>query len=176
MIPHKFMIDEPTKAREGQQAALDALSALDYTSTRGVSLSGPTGRGKSYLAGVWSWKMYGNTLKYRVDFADWRELCEYARCRYLDGDDGDEARKAIKVAQQAHVLVLDDFGAGRVTDVIVDLADSLLDYRIQHDYLTVVTTNMGAEEMLAKFGDRVVSRLAGLCDDVAVGGKDWRLV
>ena len=181
MIPHIYHINEVPQPRDGQRAALDALGALDVTGNRGLYIHGKTGRGKSYLVGCWAWRYFTSSAKARVVWADWRQMVRDARSRYRDGETGDKASDAIQAALHAPVLVLDDFGAGRLTPAIEDLADEVFDFRYTWQLVTVVTSNLppvarkdGEPSVKATFGDRVFSRVAGLCEPVRVGGGDGR--
>ena len=180
--PRIYMEDPVPTPRDGQHAVADALEALTAPDGSGLYIHGETGRGKSFLAGRWAWRYFSSTARAKILWVDWRQLVRDARSRYRDGQKGDDASDAIEAALRAPVLVVDDFGAGRVTGAIEDLADEVFDHRYTHQLFTVVTSNLplvaaGDEPSIkSMLGDRVFSRVAGLCDPVEIGGADGRLV
>mgnify|MGYP002640519016 FL=1 len=180
--PRIYMEDAVPTPRPGQEPVAAALAAMKTPAGSGLYIHGETGRGKSFLAGRWAWRYFSSTARAKILWVDWRQLVRDARSRYRNGEAGDKANDAIDAAINAQVIVLDDFGAGRMTDAVEDLADELFDHRYTHRLFTVVTSNLplvatnGGPSVKAMFGDRVFSRVAGLCNPVMVGGDDGRLV
>jgi DNA replication protein DnaC len=63
------------------------------------------------------------------------------------------------VAKECDVLVLDDLGAGKASEWAVDNLTSVVDARVAHHRLTVVTTNVTEEALRAVWQDRLMDRL-----------------
>ncbi|MFG2996622.1 ATP-binding protein [Streptomyces sp. NPDC048340] len=85
---------------------------------------------------------------------------------------------------RAPVLLLDDLGLPRHTAWNEELTGRLLNYRAERHLPTLVTTNLppvrtpgmaAQQEVLRdKIGDRVLSRLSGMCVQVELDGPDRR--
>ena len=72
------------------------------------------------------------------------------------------------------LLVLDDLGASKITGWREETLLEVIDHRYRHRLPTIVTTNLPGDEMAEVLGDRVVSRLRGMCDTVVFRNKDRR--
>ena len=73
-------------------------------------------------------------------------------------------------------LLLDDIGVEKPTDFVIEAMYGLLDDWLCNDKKRlVVTSNLRLDELAARLGDRCVSRLAGICDVIELGGEDRRL-
>jgi len=76
-----------------------------------------------------------------------------------------EATKWLKQCRYASVLVLDDIGSLKSTEIVSDNLYNLLEYRTTHGLPMIWTSNESLDEMLPKLGEkprkRSISRLAG---------------
>jgi DNA replication protein DnaC len=64
---------------------------------------------------------------------------------------------------EVEVLLLDDLGAMRWSDLVEDLAFELIDRRTTNGTpLTIITSNLNFGELASVLGDRTVSRLIGM--------------
>jgi len=74
-------------------------------------------------------------------------------------------------------LVLDDPGAEKVSDFVLQTLYDLLDRRYGECLDTLITSNLTLEEMAVNYlshGDRLVSRIAGMGPTMVLRGKDRR--
>lgn len=62
-------------------------------------------------------------------------------------------------AKGCGVLLLDDLGAGRVSDFTVDTITSILDARVAHHRKTIITTNAAEQALREVWGDRLMDRI-----------------
>ena len=93
----------------------------------------------------------------------------------------------LRSVQRAPCLVLDDLGAERMSEWVVEQVFAILNYRSNHELQTIITSNYGlmalAERMTATTkgtGDdvqsqRILSRICGMCHIVEVKGRDFRI-
>jgi DNA replication protein DnaC len=72
-------------------------------------------------------------------------------------------------------LVLDDLGPEKSTDWSIQTLYSIIDRRYRDMRQTLITSNLALDEIAEKVGDRIASRIAGLCRVVEIKGKDRRL-
>ncbi|MFC2079354.1 DnaA ATPase domain-containing protein [Candidatus Bipolaricaulota bacterium] len=77
--------------------------------------------------------------------------------------------------RECDLLVLDDFGAERATDFVIEELERIVDWRYRAMKPTAVATNLIDSTAVArKYGSRALSRWIGSCYDVVVGGEDRR--
>jgi DNA replication protein DnaC len=73
------------------------------------------------------------------------------------------------------LLVLDDLGAEKPSEWVTQTLYLLINRRYTGEKRTIVTSNLSLPQLSERLGDRIVSRLAGMCEVVELTGKDRRL-
>ncbi len=134
----------------------------------GLLISGPTGVGKTYLAAAITRELI--EIREESLFLEVSRL--YSELRgCMKRDESEESLIAQYV--NARWLVLDDFGAGALTDFERRYALDLLNGRANAKRKTILTTNLQLEEIAEKVDERIASRLSGF-DYIEAQGKDRR--
>ena len=72
-------------------------------------------------------------------------------------------------------LVLDDLGVEKTSDWALQTLYIIINNRYSKCLQTVITSNFTIEEIGEKLGDRIASRIAGMCKIMKLTGKDRRL-
>ena len=73
------------------------------------------------------------------------------------------------------VLVLDDLGVEKPSEWVLQTLYIIIDRRYREDLRTIITSNLGIEEIEEKLDDRIASRIAGMCRVRIMQGRDRRL-
>jgi len=76
--------------------------------------------------------------------------------------------------EKARYLILDDLGAGSLSDCERRYTLELLDTRLNKMRPTVVTSNWSLQEIAERMDDRIASRLAGFAA-LELAGNDRRI-
>ncbi len=77
--------------------------------------------------------------------------------------------------RECDLLVLDDFGAERATDFVVEELERIVDWRYRAMKPTAIATNLRTTtQITGKYGQRALSRWAASCELVTVLGDDRR--
>jgi len=150
---------------------------------KGLLLMGPIGVGKTHLAvGIIHYLIEDKNVP--CLFYDFRELLNDIRSTY-DPDSQITERSIIQPLLNTELLVLDELGAEKTTNWVLDVLMYILNYRYNRMALTIITTNYlndqtssrsGYEETLEdRIGIRLRSRLHEMCHTVRFEGKDYRL-
>lgn len=138
---------------------------------RGLWFMGPVGTGKTTLA----------MLVSKAALAAGRSVAIYSLPRLLN-----EIRDSHR-AERSHVdlldrltavdlLHLDDVGAERTTDWVLEELYSIVNGRYEDSRSIVITTNLEDRQALREqITERTVSRLTEMCDELPVEGHDRRL-
>ncbi|MGW1998435.1 ATP-binding protein [Embleya sp. NPDC001921] len=139
--------------------------------TRGPSLLllGPTGVGKTYLA-------YGAMRHLAVTGVRCAWLATTAADMYaaLRPRHGIDSETEFRRYSLARLLVLDDLGAAKDTEWTEEINYRLINHRYEHGLPTLITSNVPVKELGPKLGERVASRLVGMCTRVVLRGDDRR--
>jgi DNA replication protein DnaC len=162
-------IDPPIVAATRRFA--DAIDAkLD--AGRGLWFMGQVGTGKTTLA----------MLVSKAALESGRSVAIYSLPRLLN-----EIRDTHR-AERSHVdllgrltavdlLHIDDVGAERTTDWVLEELYSIVNARYEDERSMVITTNIVDHEALCEqIAERTVSRLTEMCDQLPLGGDDKRTV
>lgn len=133
----------------------------------GLLLVGPVGTGKT-------WQAYGALRELIAagvhDFIASTAADLLDECR--PGGDGN----ALQKAKTARVLFIDDIGAFKASEWTAETLYRLIDARWSAMLPTIITTNLAPKDLGESLGDRLSSRLAGCCRQVALKGNDRRRV
>lgn len=73
------------------------------------------------------------------------------------------------------ILVLDDLGVEKTTEWALQTLYIILNNRYSNYMQTIITSNLTIEEIGEKLGDRIASRIAGMCKIIKLTGNDRRL-
>jgi DNA replication protein DnaC len=73
------------------------------------------------------------------------------------------------------LLHIDDVGAERSTDWVLEELYSIVNARYEDQRSIVITTNLDYDELSAQIAARTVSRLAEMCDQLPLEGVDRRV-
>ena len=73
------------------------------------------------------------------------------------------------------LLILDDLGAEKTTEWVLQTLYIILNNRYSNLKRTIITSNLSLDELRDKIGDRIASRIAGMCKIVKLTGKDRRV-
>lgn len=73
------------------------------------------------------------------------------------------------------ILCLDDLGACKCTEFVQQIIYYILDYRESYCLTTIITSNLPLAKIDEMIGERISSRLAGMCEIVEMKGEDRRI-
>ena len=139
---------------------------------RGLVIMGMSGRGKTGAAvGI---LRYFHERGHRVYFTAVQDLLESTKEGFEDKTNLDEGARPLVRAARAHVLVLDDLGAERVTDWTAAAIDNLVRKRYNTERPTIITSNLSAADFRRRVGPRLLSRLAETSQAIVADGPDFR--
>lgn len=73
------------------------------------------------------------------------------------------------------VLVLDDLGAEKSTEWSMATLFTIINRRYENIAPTIITSNLSLDELSRHIGDRITSRIVGMCRVIEFKGKDRRI-
>jgi DNA replication protein DnaC len=130
---------------------------------------GPVGTGKSYQAygAIRTLAARGITVGWHADTAPGM----FASLRPRDGTDSEAGYRKVAAVP---LLLLDDLGTAKPSEWTEEILYRLVNDRYEAMLPGLFTSNVPAAELRGTLGDRVASRLAEMCQQVALRGNDRR--
>lgn len=126
----------------------------------GLLFQGAVGYGKTYLAAACANDLIEKGIAVR--FVVVPDFLDLIRDSFNDQSPYRES-VLMEEVKTAPVLVLDDLGAHNYTDWSVKTIFAVLNYRLNYELPTVITTNLEREQLEELLGSRVYSRLLEMC-------------
>jgi DNA replication protein DnaC len=100
-------------------------------------------------------------------------LLEIREC--FNGRTGEGKWGLIEKYAGSRCLIMDDLGVEKTSKWSMQTLYSIIDRRYRDERQTLVTSNLTLNEIAEKVGDRIASRIAGMCKVVEIKGRDRRL-
>lgn len=180
-IFHNIIGDRKFKEAKFENDDLKTVKVTDYCKQyvinfrkiikrrkNGIVFIGDTGVGKSFFAAC-----VGNAL---ID-AGYTVLA--TTLPRLSADIGfNDLNNKLKQLKQYQVLIIDDWGIERKTEIMDELLQTVVDERYRHQLPLILTSNRTVQQILYpedKRDHRIISRLAEMADVVPVKGEDRRM-
>ena len=155
--------------RENEAAATE-VDAWDHRERTCLVLSGAGGVGKSHAAARWLWREYPVNPERRVQQRRWWDAREIQMLGRFD-------RASHRELVEMPLLVVDDLGAepGDEDAWWRSRVELLIAQRVEDLRGTLVTTNLDAGQLRARYGERLYDRLRHRARWVEVAGVNLRI-
>ncbi|MGI8905765.1 MAG: ATP-binding protein [Candidatus Sumerlaeaceae bacterium] len=94
--------------------------------------------------------------------------------RRMDEKSEEKEGELFDHAKRVDLLVLDDLGAERTSEYVLDRLYVLINGRYQNDTATIITTNRTIPELKTQIGPRITSRICEMCMSIEFPEGDYR--
>lgn len=162
------------KVTKGNKLAFE--SAKKFMSTNeGLFLHGNVGCGKTHLAKATHQELLKTNGRYlyHSQFVSASELLLQIRGSFSNNW---EREVDILEMYTRECLFLDDFGAQKISDFSIETIYLLIDRWSRKEKPKIfITSNLNLSEIGNTIGDRIASRITGMCKIVKIDEGDWRL-
>ncbi|MGI5873170.1 MAG: ATP-binding protein [Bacillota bacterium] len=150
--------DNAAETRKAARRFVDDV--IDGKEPCGLMFQGAVGSGKTFLAAAIANALIEAGVD--VDFTVVPDFLD--RLRESFGDDSEESESDLmNEVKRVPVLILDDLGAHNYTDWSIKTIFAILNYRVNYEKPTIVTTNLERRDIEELLGSRIYSRLMEAC-------------
>ena len=168
---------------DGNRKAVEAAYWMLADERRSLFLYGTRGTGKTKLAAIIANERARAGKP--VLFASVPDLMADIRSSFGDGT----ISEAVQAVKNTPFLVLDDLGAEKMTEWVGEQLFCIVNHRYNERLATVITSNYSPTRIIAHMatvdrggnviddmqGQRIMSRIYGMCERVEIKGADWRM-
>ena len=168
---------------DGNKGAVAAARLMVTGEIGGLFVHGVRGTGKTKLAAIIANERVSTGAP--VLFASVPDLMADIRGSFKDGT----TSETVQAVKETPFLVLDDLGAEKMTEWVGEQLFCIVNHRYNERLQTVVTSNYSPTEIIAHMatvdkggnviddmqGQRIMSRIYGMCERVEIKGADWRM-
>lgn len=137
----------------------------------GLYIYGGAGTGKTHT--LYAIARNSKLNKYKTKIANTVELISAMR---RDSVNKYEERVFESFYEYDGILFLDDIGAEKNSEFVEETLYQIINYRYENCLPTIFTSNLSLKELSEKNGDRLASRIAGMCTVIELNGEDKRLI
>jgi len=147
----------------------DWVESKDKKDKYGLFIFGATGTGKTYAL----FSLYRNLLLqgYRSRIINVVELLRLFKKDFKYKDENNFEN----YLEYQGMLLIDDIGAEKNSEFVDETLYHLINTRYEEGLPTFFSSNLSLKELAEKNGDRLASRIAGMCGVVELKGEDKRL-
>lgn len=143
----------------------DAIDDTKNTKGKGIFICGGTGTGKTYA-------LYAMSKKYDIKVENWIDIMEDIKSKMSNNQSvGD----LIDSLTSEKFLAIDDVGAENQTNYSQEKFYMIVNRIYNRMSRLFISTNLTLEQFQDKYGERLFSRIAEMCEIVELTGEDKRL-
>ena len=167
---------------DGNRKAVEAARWM-LAGGSGVFLYGTKGTGKTKLAAIIANERARAGSP--VLFASVPDLMADIRASFASGGTSER----VQAVKETPFLVLDDLGAEKMSEWVGEQLFCIVNHRYNEKLPMVVTSNYSPTQVIAHMatvdthgnviddlqGQRIISRIYGMCERVEIRGADWRM-
>ena len=165
--------DYGTSPRANMERNFDVCRDYAYQFSKGsgsLLLSGGTGLGKTFLSACIARVVSDGGYSVVYDTAG-RIFSQFEEAKFRGDAEGDADAKR---CQRCDLLIVDDLGTEMTTSFVQSALYQLVNGRLMEGKATIISTNLAPEELGARYGGAVLSRLEGEYEILPFFGEDIR--
>ncbi|HEX2945358.1 MAG TPA: ATP-binding protein [Clostridia bacterium] len=150
---------------------------FEKNETKNLLFSGPTGVGKTFMAGSIAMELMkrGYTVLYQTAPALFNTIYEY---RYNSSNNVDCEPALYNSILESDLLIIDDLGTESPSGMRYAELLNIIDTRLANDTRrpckTIISTNIDLKKLFEYYDERIVSRITGGFDIFKFAGEDIR--
>lgn len=150
-------------AKDAYEAAREFVgNFMEDSETDGLYITGPVGSGKTFLVSCIANALL--EMGTEVLFLIVPDLLDEIKATYDTlTHSAHSEQDLLDTARRVKLLILDDLGAHNYTEWVRNKIYSIINYRINNQLPTIITSNISLEDLDSFLGERTTSRIFQMC-------------
>lgn len=156
-----------------KEKAIEFIKDFDKKDTKNLLFTGNTGLGKSFISNCIAAELLKNnkTVLYQTSPILLENVIEYKMNKNKNTENN-----ILKTALSVDLLIIDDLGTEPINSMTLSELFTILNTRLLNSNTkTLISTNLGINEIFKFYEERIGSRIAGYYDIYYFFGEDLRL-
>ena len=149
------------------------VDGFEKPSCANLFLTGPAGTGKTFLSAAVAGSLIAR--QHTVIYVSTVDLFDMYRKAAVLGQAGEEVLSRIEKTEEAELLIIDDLGTENISDFSISRFFALISRRLSEGKSTIISSNMGLNEVSNAYRERITSRIKGNYLVIKFFGTDLRL-
>jgi DNA replication protein DnaC len=163
-------VEVPLRFNSADITTLDErLKNYKFDGKKGLYIWGGCGTGKTHALYAIARAIFANTRK-TVQVVNIVEFLNDIKSTY--DNKYEDAEQIIKTKV---ILCIDDIGTENLTTWSTEQIYRVINFRYEQMLPTFFATNLSPQEMSVRLGDRIMSRIAEMCEMINLNGEDKRV-
>lgn len=146
----------------------------NYKSGKGLFLTGNVGTGKTHLLAAIIDYIARVKKRLTLNFIVYRNTTSMLN-EIRNSYENKDFKEVIGNFKNCDLLMIDDLGAEKITDWVLDIFFEIIDYRYSELKPIIIASNLTDLEIKQKLDERIMSRIYEMCKGLKLTGKDYRL-
>jgi DNA replication protein DnaC len=148
------------------------LQNKEWKYGKGLYLTGTVGCGKTHLAAAIVHELAKQNVYTLFIFVP--DFLDEIRSAYGEKEQDEEREDPFELARESTILILDDLGTEKVTEWANEKLLQLINHRAGNNLATIITSNYTIDQIKDRLGERIASRIRGMCEELMINGEDRR--
>lgn len=171
IIPERYKDSKFEDVPQNVKILVDEM----FKTRKGIYIYGSVGSGKTHIAyAIRKYVSEERKPKFESYFYNMSRLL-YDIKQGFDASKKVSSFEVENIFNLKGILFIDDLGAERLTDWVQDTIYGIVNDRYEKMYPVIFTSNLNPQQLADRVGDRVASRIVGMCNLIEITGDDKRL-
>ncbi len=148
--------------------------SFEKNPSRNLLLSGGTGLGKTHLSTAIAKVVIESGFDVVYESAS-TLLADYESERFDRSSRSEDEESRTARYTECDLLIIDDLGSEMTNSFTISVLYNLINIRINKAKAMLISTNLSADDLRARYSDRITSRIFGSCHLIFFKGDDMRM-
>lgn len=174
-ISKKHGVSPAARAREAMKVCFEFIDGVEDKKSSNLLIYGETGTGKTFLCSSVAHALMNDSVAVNYQTShNIADICRNYKFSDAYGDNTNDKRKYRSLFED-EVLIIDDLGTEGSNAFLTSELFNIINERIMGEKSTIISSNLGINDIMSKYGERIASRIIGNYKTIELIGIDQRV-